>query len=86
MVTPTRTPTSSGRKPIPLSSYRLWQETLESALRGVTVHPVKTAQYCIVMKSIYSIKNKSANIPDKKYLLSIQIIRGKYYKRGYLII
>ncbi len=41
MVIPTRTPTSSGSKLAPLSSSRLWQEALESALHRVTVHSIE---------------------------------------------
>jgi hypothetical protein len=40
MIKPTRTPTSSRSKPASLSSSRLQQEALESALHGVNVHPV----------------------------------------------
>jgi hypothetical protein len=66
MVTPARTPTSSGSKPIPLSSYRLWQETLESALHGVTAHPVKTAQY-----SYYTVSKTHLRIFMKKIYIFI---------------
>ncbi len=38
----TRTPTSSGSKPSPLSSSGPLQEVWESALHGVTIHPVYT--------------------------------------------